>query len=317
MQGFRRGFQGAWALLLSTVKGKRPMGPAKCREWDSNTRVRQCYMRYSLSSFRLCSRMDHTAPDLPHKGESFRRGLLKSYREEDTATLTLTLNQVLKELKQVSNQEWAARSMQAGLRPENTWGVSVPSIRKIAKSIGRDHFLAQEVWDSKIHEAMILACMIDVPDLVTEKQMEEWVRDLDSWDVCDTCCGSLFDKSKYPYAKAVEWSSREEEFVKRASFALMASLAVHDKVASDAKFEKFLPIIARESTDSRHFVTKAVNWALRQIGKRNLRLNRAATLTAKRLSKMENRSSRWVGSDAYRELTSRPVQARLKGKHER
>lgn len=155
--------------------------------------------------------------------------------------------------------------------------------------------------------------MIDVPDLVTEKQMEEWVRDLDSWDVCDACCSSLFDKSKHAYAKAVDWSSREEEFVKRAGFALMASLAVHDKVASDTKFEKFLPIIVRESTDSRHFVKNAVNWALRQIGKRNLRLNRAATLTARRLSSMENRNSRWVGSDAYRELTSRSVHAKLKG----
>ncbi|HLE65058.1 MAG TPA: DNA alkylation repair protein [Candidatus Bathyarchaeia archaeon] len=231
--------------------------------------------------------------------------------------MTLTLNKVLEELRRVSNHEWAARSIQAGLRPENTWGVSVPNIRKIAKSIGRDHSLAQEVWDSKIHEAMILACMIDVPDLVSDKQMEEWVRNFDSWDVCDACCGSLFNKSKYAFAKAVEWSSREEEFVKRAGFALMASLAVHDKVASDAKFAKFLPIIARESTDSRHFVTKAANWALRQIGKRNLRLNRAATLTARRLSRMENRNSRWAGSDAYRELTGRPVQARLKGKHER
>jgi 3-methyladenine DNA glycosylase AlkD len=155
--------------------------------------------------------------------------------------------------------------------------------------------------------------MIDDPDIVTEKQMEEWVRDFDSWDVCDACCGSLFDKSKYAYAKAVEWSSRQEEFVKRAGFALMAALAVHDKVASDTKFEKFLPIIVRESTDGRHFVTKAISWALRQIGKRNLSLNRAATLMARRLSSMENRSSRWVGSDAYRELTSRSVQARLKG----
>lgn len=229
----------------------------------------------------------------------------------------MALNEVLRELKQDSNPGWAARSIRAGLRPKNTWGVSVPNIRKIAKSIGRDHSLAQELWDSKVHEAMILACMIDFPGLVTEKQMEEWVRDFDSWDVCDACCGSLFDKSNYAYAKAVEWSSREEEFVKRAGFALMASLAVHDRVAGDAKFEKFLPTIVRESPDGRHFVTKAVNWALRQIGKRNLRLNQAATSTAKRLSMTENQNSRWVGLDAYRELTSKPVQARLKRQHER
>ncbi len=159
--------------------------------------------------------------------------------------------------------------------------------------------------------------MIDVPDLVTEKQIEEWVRDFDSWDVCDACCGSLFDKSKFAYAKAVEWSSREEEFVKRAGFALMASLAVHDKVGTDVKFEKFLPIIARESTDGRHFVMQAANWALRQIGKRNFHLNRAAASTAGQLSRMEDRNSRWVGSDAYRELTSRSVQERLKRQNKR
>ena len=233
------------------------------------------------------------------------------------ASLVLTLDQVLKELRRVSNPGWATRSIEHGLRPKNTWGVSVPNIRKIAKSIGRDHSLAKELWNSKMHEAMILACMIDVPDLVTEKQIEEWVRDFDSWDVCDACCGSLFDKSKYAYAKAVEWSSREEEFVKRAGFALMASLAVHDKIGIDAKFEKFLPIIVRESTDGRNFVMKAVNWALRQIGKRNLHLNRAATLTARQLSRMEDRNSRWVGSDAYRELTSRSVQERLKRQNKR
>ena len=188
----------------------------------------------------------------------------------------------------------------------------MPNIRKIARGIGHDHSLALELWESKIHEAMILACLIDDPELLTEEQIEEWVRGLDSWDTCDSCCGSLFGKSKHAYSKAVEWSSRPEELVKRAGFALMASLAVHDKEASDARFEKFIPIIIRESSDGRHYVSNAINWAIRQIGKRSRRLNRTATIAAKRLSTMEDKNSRWVGSDAYKELTGKSVLSRLK-----
>jgi len=201
-----------------------------------------------------------------------------------------------------------------GINPENTFGVSIPNLRKVAKEIGTNHPLAQKLWSSGIHEARILACMVDDPTAVTEKQLESWVKDFDSWDVCDQCCSNLFDKTDFAYQKVVEWSKREEEFVKRAGFVLMACLAVHDKNAGNRKFENFLPIIKRESVDNRNFVKKAVNWALRQIGKRNLRLNKTAIKTAKDIQKMDSKSARWIATDALRELTSQAVQRRLKGK---
>ena len=176
-----------------------------------------------------------------------------------------------------------------------------------------NHNLAQELWASGIHEARILACMIDDPEMVNEEQIERWVKDFDSWDVCDQCCSNLFDKTEFAYQKAVEWSKRNEEFVKRAGFVLMACLAVHDKKAKDKEFLRFLPIIKRESADNRNFVKKAVNWALRQIGKRNLNLNREAIEAAAEIQKMDSRSAKWIASDAIRELTSEAVQERLRG----
>ena len=144
--------------------------------------------------------------------------------------------------------------------------------------------------------------------------METWVKDFDSWDVCDQVCSNLFDKTPFAYRKAIEWSKREEEFVKRAGFVLMATLSVHDKKADNKKFEQFFPIIKRESNDNRNFVKKAVNWALRQIGKRNLSLNKKAIKTAKEIQKMDSKSARWIASDALRELTSEKIQKRLKSK---
>ncbi len=142
--------------------------------------------------------------------------------------------------------------------------------------------------------------------------MDRWVKDFDSWDVCDQCCGNLFDKAKAAHQKALEWSSRKEEFVKRAGFALMAALSVHDKKTSNATFLKFLEAIKKEATDERNFVKKAINWGLRQIGKRNLQLNRAAITAAKEIQKMDSRSARWIAADALRELTSAPIQKRLR-----
>jgi 3-methyladenine DNA glycosylase AlkD len=142
--------------------------------------------------------------------------------------------------------------------------------------------------------------------------MEGWVKNFDSWDVCDLCCGDLFDRTKFAHQKAVEWSGREEEFVKRAGFTLMAALAVHDKKASDADFLKFLPIIKRESTDERNFAKKAVNWALRNMGKRNLDLNKMAIKTAEEIQKIDSKSARWIAADALRELTGEAVQKKLK-----
>jgi 3-methyladenine DNA glycosylase AlkD len=199
-----------------------------------------------------------------------------------------------------------------GINLTNTLGVSIPVIRKIAKETGSDHNLAQKLWASKIHEARILAAMIDDPKEVTETQMEGWVKDFDSWDVCDQCCSNLFDKTANAFQMARKWSSRNEEFVKRAAFALMAALAVHDKNSTNAQFQSFLPIIERESTDERNFVRKATNWALRQIGKRNMQLNRLALKTARQIQKKNSKSARWIASDAIRELTSASVQKKLR-----
>ncbi len=191
-------------------------------------------------------------------------------------------------------------------------GSSIPYLRWLAKRLGKDHRLAAELWASRIHEARILAGLVDDPAAVTEEQMEAWAAEFDSWDVVDGVCGSLFDKTPFAYGKTVEWSSRREEFVKRAAFALMAMLALHDKQAEDRSFEVFLPIIERESGDPRNLVRKAVNWALRQIGKRNLALNAKAIATAVRIKESGVRSAKWVASDALRELRSSAVQARLR-----
>jgi len=219
---------------------------------------------------------------------------------------------LIKKLKSLSNPEAVAGMARFGINPENTYGVSIPVLRRMAKEIGRNHLLAQKLWNSGIHEARILAGMIDSPDEVTEKQMERWVRDFDSWDVCDQACSNLFDRTKFAHKKAMDWSERGEEFVKRAGFVLMAALSVHDKRAKDNAFLRFLPIIKREAQDERNFVKKAVNWALRQIGKRNQHLNQLAIEKAIEVQGIESKSAKWIASDAIRELTSEAVQKRLR-----
>ena len=213
----------------------------------------------------------------------------------------------------MSNPESVAGMARFGINPENTYGISIPTLRGIAREAGRDRHLAQQLWASTVHEARILASMVDDPRAVTEEQMERWVGDFDSWDVCDQCCSNLFERTGFAYGKAVEWSSREEEFVKRAGFVLMARLAVSDKKASDERFLSFLPLILKESNDNRNFVKKAVNWALRQIGKRSSYLNQKAMETAEAIQAMDSKSARWIAADAIRELTSEAVRKRLQG----
>lgn len=223
-----------------------------------------------------------------------------------------TASEILERLKSLGDPENRAGMARFGINPENAYGISIPTLRKIARETGRDHELALELWDSGIHEARILASFIDDPKQVSEAQMERWAADFDSWDVCDQCCGSLFDRTAYSYRKAFEWSKREETFVKRAAFALMAYLAVHDKRAEDQKFAAFLPVIVRESGDDRNYVKKAVNWALRQTGKRNRHLNALAIETARQIAKIDSRAARWIASDALRELTSSKIQSKLR-----
>jgi 3-methyladenine DNA glycosylase AlkD len=175
----------------------------------------------------------------------------------------------------------------------------------------REHILAEELWAAGIHEARLLAVFLDDPRQVTPEQMERWAADFDSWDVCDQACTSLFDGTPHAWDKAVEWSGRGEEFVKRGGFALMAGLAWHDKKATDEQFELFFPIILREAGDERNFVKKAVNWALRNIGKRNKALNARALETARQMAELPSKAARWNAKDALRELAGEKVQARL------
>jgi 3-methyladenine DNA glycosylase AlkD len=196
--------------------------------------------------------------------------------------------------------------------PAGSFVVSAPELHALARRIGRDHDMAGQLWASAIHPSRILAALVDEPRKVTEEQMESWVGDFDSWDLCDACCCYLFDRVPWSYAKAVEWAERPEEFVRRAGFALMAYLAVHDKKTEDKVFVQWLPIIARAAIDDRHFVKKAVNWALRQIGKRNLALNESAIAAARELRQLDSSSARWVAADALRELSGAAVQQRLR-----
>ena len=213
-------------------------------------------------------------------------------------------DEVIEQLKRASSPSSLPGMKRFGIQVEHALGVSIPDIRKLAKRIGKNHTLAQRLWATGIHEARILAAMIDEPSKVTANQMDRWVRGFDSWDLCDQCCMNLFDKTPFAYAKALAWSRRKEEFVKRAGFALMACLAVHDKQASNESFEKFLVAVEKGSFDDRNFVMKAVNWALRQIGKRNRQLNRAAIKKAREIQRFDSKPAKWIASDAIRELTN-------------
>lgn len=214
---------------------------------------------------------------------------------------------IIKKLKSLSNPKNVEGMARFGISSYKTFGVSVQVLRRMAKEAGTNHKLALELWETGYHEARILASIIDNPNEVTESQMDKWVNDFDSWDVCDQCCTNLFRKTPYAYKKISEWSKRKEVFVRRAAFTLIAVLSVHDKKAGDSVFVKFFPIIKSKSTDERNFVKKAVNWALRQIGKRNMNLNKKAIKLAKEILKIDNKAARWIASDALRELGSKKV----------
>lgn len=213
----------------------------------------------------------------------------------------LTAAQLIERLREMGNPANVAGMARFGINPAHTLGVSMPQLRELAKG-RRDQQLSLELWASGIHEARILAALVGEPARVTTEQMDAWVLDFDSWDVCDQVCMNLFDRTPWAFAKAVEYAGREEEFVKRAGFALMACLAWHDKQAADQRFLDLLPVIQREAADRRNFVKKAVNWALRQIGKRNPLLNAAAVETARAILIIDSPAARWVANDALREL---------------
>lgn len=223
-----------------------------------------------------------------------------------------SVTDVLDRLRSKARPEQLEGMAKYGMAVERRLGVQVPDMRKLAKEIGKDHRLALELWRTGIAEAGIVAGMVGDPAELTEEQMEDWVKDIDSWDVCDQACMNLFEKSQLAWKKIVDWSERDEEFVKRTAFSLIACLAWHDKKAGDERFTELLPIIVREAADQRNFVKKAVNWALRNIGKRNLNLNRAAIDAARDIQQLHSNAARWVASDALRELESHAVQGRLR-----
>jgi 3-methyladenine DNA glycosylase AlkD len=213
---------------------------------------------------------------------------------------------ILAELRAQANPCDAAGQRRYGIAPRGEHlGIRAPVLREIARRHRRDHTLALELWDSGVHEGHVLAALIDDPRQVTAAQMEKWARECDNWGATDACCCVLFDRTPLAIGKAHTWSRRHAEYVKRCGFVLMAGLAVHRKELPDEVFLEFLPVIRREAADGRNFVKKAVNWALRQIGKRNPRLRRAAIAEAKRIRRMESSSARWIAADALRELTRR------------
>lgn len=216
-----------------------------------------------------------------------------------------TPDDVLAQLRAMANEDDRLGMARFGIQVDNALGIRVTALRKLAKPLGKDHALAAALWRSGIHEARILASIVDEPAKVTDAQMERWVKGFDSWDLCDQVCMNLFDKTGDAFDKAFGWSEREPEFTKRAAFALMACLAWHRKELPDDDFRPFFPVIEREAWDERTYVKKSVNWALRQIGKRSGGLRSDALECAARIAEQETTSARWIARDAIRELERR------------
>ncbi len=221
---------------------------------------------------------------------------------------------IIEKLKELSNPETVKHMARFGINPNNNLGISIYKLRELAKQIEKKHELALNLWESEIHDARLLACFVDRPNWVTENQMDLWAHDFDSWDVCDQACTSLFDRSAFAWKKVFEWAESDKEFVKRGAFSLIAGLAVHDKNANNEEFEEFTTIIRKHSLDNRNYVKKAVNWALRNIGKRNLNLNKKMIQLAEEISTLDSKSARWIASDALRELKSEKIQIRIKNR---
>ncbi|MEI6946311.1 DNA alkylation repair protein [Paraflavisolibacter sp. H34] len=222
----------------------------------------------------------------------------------------MTATEIIDDLRLQANPRNKEGMGRFGINTETVLGISIPTLRRYAKAIGTDHGLAQELWKTNVHEGRLLAVFIADAKKVDEALMERWVADFNSWDICDQCC-SLFDRTPEAFRKAMEWSGRPEEFVKRAGFSMMATLAVHRKKAPDEDFLPFFARIEQEAGDERNFVKKSVNWALRQMGKRSPFLNEKACALARQLQLQPGRSARWIAADALRELTSEKQLERL------
>jgi len=223
--------------------------------------------------------------------------------------------EILTKIKAKARPDQLPGMARYGMKTENRLGVQIPELRKLAKETGRNHQLALELWKTGIAEARILAAMIDEPEKVKEQQMDNWVKDIDSWDIGDQTCMNLFEKTPFAWKKITEWSQRPEEFVKRTAYGLLACLAWHNKTATDQQFTQLFPVIASGAQDDRKSIQKAVSWSLRNIGKRNPQLNRAAIQLATEIRQINTKPARWTASDVIRELESQPVQNRLQKQH--
>lgn len=228
----------------------------------------------------------------------------------------MTVQEIIAKLESLENPVNVAGMKRFGITAKKAFGVPMPVLKELAKDVKKHakdrHKLALELWKTGVYEARIIAYLIDDPKQVTEKQMDSWAKDFDNWAICDGACGHLFCRTEFAYEKVLEWSVREEEFIKRAGIVLIAWLAVHDKKADDDRIANFLPILEKYSDDDRNFIKKAVNWSLRQIGKRNLNLNKLAIETAERIKAQNTKSARWIAADALRELTGEKVQNKFK-----
>ncbi|MDP4239188.1 MAG: DNA alkylation repair protein [Bacteroidota bacterium] len=225
----------------------------------------------------------------------------------------MTIEEAITALKSLATPDHLSKLSHFGIEDTTALGVKVPLLRQFAKEIGKNHELALELWNSGIHEARLLASMIEDPQKITEMQFDSWVSDFDSWDICDQCCNTL-GKTTFSLQKIDEYSAHSEEFVKRTAFVLICEQAVHHKDTDNEQFYHFLKIIEREAWDERNFVRKAVNWALRQVGKRNETLRIKAVETGERILLQDTKSARWIAKDALRELNSREVITRINNK---
>ena len=223
----------------------------------------------------------------------------------------MELQEIIDTLESLADPENIEGMARFGITPEKTYVVKIPELRKIAKKTGKNHDLALKLWELDFRETRILACMIDDPKMVSSKQLNEWVLEFDYWEICDQCCMNLFRKTAFAYDKIFEWGEHEDEFVKRAAFSLLAVMAVHDKLQPDERFEGYFPLIISASTDNRNFVKKAVNWALRSIGKKNCSLNQKSIELAEEILALNTKSSKWIAKNALKELKSENVRKKL------
>ncbi|MCL2115018.1 MAG: DNA alkylation repair protein [Methanobrevibacter sp.] len=229
----------------------------------------------------------------------------------------MEVEDIIKKLEKLSKPEEVEGMKRFGINPENTYGIRMPVLKKIANEYKNNHELATDLWKINTRETRIIASLVDDPKMVTPEQMDEWVDEFTYWELCDQCCINLFRKTDYAYDKVYEWSKSEKEFVKRAGFSLIAVLAVHDKKTNDKIFMDLLKLTKREAIDERNFVKKAVNWALRQIGKRNKNLNKQAIATGEEIEKIHSKSAKWIAKDALKELTSEKVKIAIAKKEKK